>query len=93
MNTENQWWLARRDLADGRSIFVVPQLYNTKITIGTGELTYDQEWTYHNAAFAIAAMEKWNPESEPDPPIGWFRHIPSHRRRPDGDPNREYIAE
>jgi hypothetical protein len=39
---------------------------------------------------AVAALENWDypNQSEPD---GWMRHPDSGRRRPNGDPTKEYI--
>jgi hypothetical protein len=39
---------------------------------------------------AVAALEAWDPALELEP-CGWFRHPKSGRRRPDGDPEQEYI--
>ncbi len=33
-------------------------------------------------------MVEWEGEGEP---TGWFRHPRTGRRRPDGDPEREYV--
>lgn len=33
--------IARRDLLDGRTLFVITQIYNWKLTVGYGETTYD----------------------------------------------------
>lgn len=51
--------------------------------------TYDDAWCYANPRAAIKAAITW--DGEGDPPVGWHRHISSGRRRPDGDPAREYV--
>lgn len=45
-------------------------------------------WDYETFPQAYAALVKWNGDGEPD---GWIRHMPSGRRRPEGDPSREYV--
>lgn len=39
---------------------------------------------------ALRALHGWNGEGEPS---GWYRHKPSNRRRPGGDPTREEVRE
>ena len=39
-----QWWMARRELPDGRTLFLVEQIFNFKLTIGYGELTWDESY-------------------------------------------------
>lgn len=34
------WYLYRKDLPDGRTIFVVHQIFTWLLTVGTGERTY-----------------------------------------------------
>jgi hypothetical protein len=45
---------------------------------------------------AVAALDAWDDSKEPEP-TGWVRAIgrnsPPFRRRPDGDPSREYVSE
>lgn len=48
---------------------------------------YDDRWFYERGK-AAAALEAWNGEGEPE---GWFRHPDTGRRRPGGDPDKEYI--
>lgn len=41
----DQWWLARKDFPDSRTGFVVPLTFGrARITIGTGELWFDDGW-------------------------------------------------
>jgi hypothetical protein len=39
---------------------------------------------------AVASLNAWNPEVDAEPP-GWFRCPTTGRRRPGGDPAKEYI--
>jgi hypothetical protein len=52
---------------------------------------YEEEWMYADLATAYSAFSAWDPLEEPEPER-WTRHMPSCRRRPDGDPAREYVA-
>jgi hypothetical protein len=54
---------------------------------------YDDRWCFHDAQAATEALVNWFIVDIRDPePSGWHRHTPSHRRRPDGDPTKEYVA-
>lgn len=82
----------QRLTSDGREICVYPQIFNTKLIIGKPGLDwYDSNWCYETPGQAIMAAEEWEPEKEADPE-GWFRHPPTGRRRPNGDPEKEYVA-
>ena len=37
---------------------------------------------------AVATLETWDGVGEP---TGWMRHPTTGRRRPDGDPSKEYV--
>jgi hypothetical protein len=81
----------QRDIADGREIIVTPRMFNAIITIGPKDaMTYDTHWCYDNPVQAKIAAEAWDPMTQ-DEPDGWFRHADSGRRRPNGDPEKEYI--
>lgn len=81
-----------RQIEDGREICVLPRIYNSIITIGpAGRDFYDTHYCYENPVQAIAAAEEWDPLTQPEPEH-WFRHADSGRRRPHGDPTKEYIA-
>lgn len=38
---------------------------------------------------ALRALHGWSGEGEPE---GWYRHRPSNRRRPGGNPDEEYVS-
>lgn len=50
----------------------------------------EDRWCYLDEAGAVTAQDAWNP-TEGEEPTGWHRHPKSGRRRPDGDPAREYV--
>lgn len=82
----------RRDLGDGRAIWLIPQLFGSlMLCIGATESeVYDDQWQYQNQAEALRAFVSWQPNREPEPP-GWYRHPASGRRRPGGDPAQEHV--
>lgn len=50
---------------------------------------YDDRWCYtDDLAPVLLAMVEWDGKGDP---FGWQRHPSTGRRRPDGDPAREYI--
>lgn len=51
---------------------------------------YEDRWCYHTEARAMLELERWNAGAEKEP-VGWHRHPPSGRRRPDGDAEKEYV--
>lgn len=88
---DSRGFLYRREIGD-RLIGVLP-LYAGRARLGIGPVGsdgFDDVWDFPNRARAIAVAHVWNPDEDPEPP-GWHRHPGSGRRRPDGDPAREYI--
>jgi len=84
--------LARRMLPDGRELCVVPLLFGrARLTLGppVQEGWWAQGWEFPDPTRAVAAMLAF--DGRGDPADGWTRHLPSHRRRPDGDPSREEV--
>jgi len=81
----------RRLFPDGREATVVKMMFTARLTIGLpGEMYYDDGWCYETVADATVAMFAWDPEKNEEP-AGWHRHPTSGRRRPDGDPTKEYV--
>lgn len=85
---------AYRVLEDGRVAIVLPQVFNTILTVSSPESwrlgCRDDVFTYMRWQDAVAALEAWDGSGEPE---GWVRHQPSNRRRPEGDPAWEYVSE
>ena len=79
-----------RAIGDGLYACLVPLLFTCAIVTGRiGDLSgYEDRWCFHSYAVAKAALDAWNGEGEPQ---GWHRHPQTGRRRPDGDPEQEYI--
>lgn len=95
-DTLAEGFVYRRELDDGREIVVYPMLFTDRVCIGlTGEHGYDRAWCYPKEhpmgrSIATAAAEEW--DGEGDPPEGWIKEVGTERRRPDGDPAREFDA-
>ena len=88
-------FLARYRLPDGRELGVLPLAFGcARLGIGpSGRETFDDIWDYQTPAAAIAALHAWASAGAPPgtEPAGWIRHPASGRRRPDGDPDQEYV--
>ena len=65
---------------------IVKMLFDYRIIETDGLLVFNN-WCYESKEAATAALD--NMEDEPE---GWFRHIETGRRRPEGDPDKEYIS-
>ncbi len=88
---DDHGFIARKDLEDGRYITLTPQLYGTLLTLSQAgnEYGYSEAYTYDNPEKAVASYEAWEGNGEPN---GWIRHIPSNRRRPNGDAAQEHVS-
>lgn len=89
------WWLHRRLLRDGRAVVLLPLFFGVRLGIDSsaegpfgGE--FDGVYDYDDAHAGWVAALGWDGEGEPE---GWYRHSPSGRRRPGGDPRRECVGE
>jgi hypothetical protein len=81
--------LAHRLLDDGRVLAVYPMIFTFRLVVGpAGDMGYDDCWCFHDQRAALVQLASWDGTGEP---VGWHRHPPSGRRRPDGDPEQEYV--
>lgn len=86
-DTDDVWRI--KEAPDGRRIAVLPLIYTAAVIIGpehTG--SYDDRWCYVDVEAALAAAKAWDGTGEPE---GWHRHPTTGRRRPEGDPAKEYV--
>ena len=76
-------------LGDGRTIYVWAMTFGKgRLSVGaTGALTVDDGWCYDTLEGAVRAAIEWDGTGEP---TGWMRHLGTGRRRPGGDPSKEY---
>ncbi len=83
-----------RELPDGRTLVVLPLLWGyASLALGRpGQSWFYDTWQYQSRQAALDACLEWNGEPGTEP-TGWYKHPATGRRRPDGDPAREYVAE
>lgn len=85
-------FLCARLLGDGRAVYLMQWSYGgVTVAIGTaGDQVFDDQWNYQfeQASAGWRAALGWDGEGEPE---GWYRHPHSGRRRPDGDPAKEFV--
>lgn len=74
-------------------IEVVPMIGMTAIVTTPKDCTgiYDQRWDYGGLTIALCAAIEWETSGYSGEPALWARHLPSYRRREDGDPSTEEI--
>lgn len=78
-----------RILPDGRSLSLTRQIFNWKLGVSPTRDCgfYDSTWEYLDFDHAFTAYMTWDGDEEPE---GWYRHPMSGRRRPEGDPTKEF---
>lgn len=82
-----------RHLPDGRYISIYPLLGNNwQLTISAAGnfIEHYDTWTYDNLESVIDQAKTWSGDNGTEP-TGWIRHPHSGRRRPDGNPAKEYL--
>jgi hypothetical protein len=89
---DNPWHVwPHRPLEDGRLLALQPLLFDGwrlhVVRDGIAETSSDV-YDFQESSWALDALQGWSGEGEPE---GWYRHKPSNRRRPDGDPTKEYV--
>ncbi len=85
------FWLHRRVLDDGRVLYLWPMLGNNlriSLSRDLDDKGFHSNYCYHDTREAWRNAIGWDGEGDPE---GWVRHIETARRRPDGDPEREYV--
>jgi hypothetical protein len=81
--------IASKLLPDGREAFVYKMIYTFRLGVGEpGSGYYEDGWCYEDLGPAMVAFAEWNGEGEPN---CWTRHPNTGRRRPGGDPSKEYV--
>jgi hypothetical protein len=89
----NRWWFHKRELADGRVLYLHPQLLgNLRIGISPNADAdwFVQTYCFHDQDAAWRAALGWDGTGDPE---GWYRHHQTGRRRPDGTPESEHVAD
>lgn len=77
-------------LADGRWVGYRRLLFHYTLLIGMvgDRLGYDDRYCYQHLEMVRAAFAVFDGRAEP---LGWHKHPNTGRRRPDGNPAREYV--
>lgn len=84
--------LGWRNLEDGRVIVLYPMIYTWRLCVGQQmDGGYDRGWCYPKGSLAPALIALAHWDGNDDPVDGWIKEVGVGRRRPDGDPAREYI--
>ncbi len=77
---------------DGTIYAVMPMLLgNGRIVVDVDAYGSADFYCYDGVLTAIEALWAWNPDFQ-DEPSGWKRHYATGRRRPGGDPAKEFIS-
>jgi hypothetical protein len=84
-------YLYVRVLADGRILCLLPWSgAGLQLSVGAGFGVFDDTWNYdgstHEAGWRAALG--WDGRDEPE---GWYRHPRTGRRRPGGNPAKEFF--
>ena len=86
---ESVWYLHKRQLDDGRILYLEPKLGGTvSLCVAPDSWSISDRYCYHEHDAAWRAVLGWNGKGDPE---GWYRHAPSMRRRPDFTIESEYI--
>ncbi len=77
-------------LEDGRWVGIHRLAFHYSLMIGTvGDYVgYDDRYCYQHLGLVLRAFADFDGEVEP---LGWHRNPRTGRRRPDGNPEQEYI--
>ena len=81
---------ACKPLGNGLYAGIKPLMYHWTMIVGEigDRMTYTDRWCYADQTKAEAGFAAWDGTGEPH---GWHRHPMTGRRRPGGDPARQYI--
>lgn len=84
-------------LPDGREVRLQLQLYGRIVVYWglPGALAYDDDsgFCYDRLVDAVMAVHEWQRRGFEGEPEGWHRHYGTGRRRPHGNPTREYVRQ
>lgn len=83
-----------KPLEDGTYVMVRRLMFHWMMVRGGADdlVGYFDRWCYATEELARAALDAFPVQPSADyEPSGWHRHPRTMRRRPDGDPAREYV--
>lgn len=85
-----------KDLLDDTYVMVKPLLFHWTLVHGEWDdhSGYFDRWCYATRELAMDALQNF-PECPPSgyEPAGWHRHPRTERRRPYGNPEKEYLEQ
>lgn len=84
-----QYVCAARLPGDFFAFVMVTVTGNGRLALGTFDGMQDA-YCYESVPVAMLALHAWDGTGEPN---GWHRHVQSGRRRPGGDPAKEYVSQ
>jgi len=86
-------YLAPNPMGNGKWCALSRFAYTCAILTGNmfDDYGYDDRWCFDTFSLALHGLAEWQKRGFDGEPIGWHRHPDSGRRRPDGDPSKEYI--
>lgn len=92
---EERGAICTRTLDDGRVLDVSPLMWGMAqlgviLPEDAGLHIYSDVWHYETVYGAALALQNWDGAGEPS---GWHRHPATGRRRPGGDPAKEFVRE
>ncbi len=89
---EGQGYDATKLLADGRACGLMRLIFGGRICLGKADdaVGYEEAYDYETYEDAEASFWEWDSSCFAEPTL-WVRHAPSYRRRPGGNPDREYV--
>lgn len=81
------------DRGDGTCLIVKRLLFHWTLLVNVvGEFGgYEDRWCYQTQDLALEGAQDWYRRDYEGEPVGWHRHHKTGRRRPGGDPEKEYI--
>ena len=90
---ERNNYLAPWPMGNGKWVAVSRFMFTHGILTGQmfDDWGYDDRWCFDHFGLALHSLAEWQSRNFEGEPIGWHRHPDSGRRRPDGDPAKEYI--
>lgn len=90
-NEHPHWWLRRRELPDGRVLYLQKFPHFFRVTVGPSQWPlFDASYDFEADEPAWKAILDWDGNGDPE---GWFRNAETGRRRPNGDPALEYVSD
>lgn len=96
LRDQNPWIVHLEDRGDGMWVSLERLMFHYTIKLGTiGDTItgYEDRWCVGDLPNAILAWQEWKDRGFQGEPTRWNRHPGSGRRRPDGDPAKEYVQD